>query len=237
MMKLLSRLLGNLLILTSVVGAGYVAVRFLEIPLATPEAPGRPVVSTGLQPSATGLSSGMGGSSAPRVVAPVAAGGAAGEAQPVLAAPAAALVEPRPITRLTIDGVGIDTEVVPADLVEKNGGTVWEVPAFKAGHAQYTAGAGQPGTAVLLGHVSSVRSGNVFERLDRMQIGDTVQAFSGDQAFPYQVTEILTVSRTDVGVMAPTETPTLAMFTCTGTWLPTIWDYTERLVVRAALVS
>lgn len=235
-MKLLSRLLGNLLILTSLVGAGYVVLQLLEIPLATPGMPGQPVVATGLQPSA-GLSSGMGGSSAARVAARAPGRVATGEAQAEMVAPVSAMLEPRPITRLIIERVGIETEVVPADLIEKNGGTVWEVPAFKAGHAQYTAGAGQPGTAVLLGHVSSVRSGNVFERLDRMQLGDTVQAFSGEESFTYQVTEILTVPRTDVGVMAPTETPTLAMFTCTGIWLPTIWDYTERLVVRAALVS
>ena len=33
------------------------------------------------------------------------------------------------------------------------------------------------------------------------------------------------------------ETASLTLITCTGLWLPTIWDYTERLVVRADLLD
>jgi len=29
----------------------------------------------------------------------------------------------------------------------------------------------------------------------------------------------------------------VSLITCTGVWLPTIWDYTERLVVRAELTQ
>src|SRR5687767_7310469 len=42
------------------------------------------------------------------------------------------------ITRLAVDRVGISADVVPARLVERDGGTTWEVPAFKVGHAEST---------------------------------------------------------------------------------------------------
>jgi sortase A len=140
-----------------------------------------------------------------------------------------------PITRVVVASIGLDTEVADAALVAVNGGYTWQVPAFKAGHAQSTAGAGQNGNAVLLGHVTSVHSGNVFANLDRVQIGDTVQVFSGDEQFIYTVDSTRAVPRTDSTVLDPTPTPTVSLITCTGLWLPAIWDYTERLVVRAEL--
>src|SRR5205807_8178289 len=65
-----------------------------------------------------------------------------------------------PITHVEIPAISLSADVVPAGLIERDGGVTWEVPAFKIGHAETTAGAGQPGNAVLLGHVTSVRSGN-----------------------------------------------------------------------------
>lgn len=140
-----------------------------------------------------------------------------------------------PITRVVVASIGLDTEVTDASLVPVDGGYTWQVPAFKAGHAQSTAGAGENGNAVLLGHVTSVHSGNVFADLNRVQVGDAVQVFSGDEQFIYTVDSTRVVPRTDSTVLDPTPTPTVSLITCTGLWLPTIWDYTERLVVRAEL--
>jgi len=140
-----------------------------------------------------------------------------------------------PITRVVLASIGLDTEVEDAALVPVDGGYTWQVPAFKAGHAQATAGAGQNGNAVLLGHVTSLHSGNVFADLDRVQVGDTVLVFSDDEQFIYTVDSTRAVPRTDSTVLDPTPTPTVSLITCTGLWLPTIWDYTERLVVHAEL--
>jgi hypothetical protein len=71
----------------------------------------------------------------------------------------------RPITRLVITSIDLDTDVVAAPLVDSAGVQTWQVPAFKAGHAQDTAGAGQRGNAILIGHVSSLNSGDVFKNL------------------------------------------------------------------------
>ena len=143
----------------------------------------------------------------------------------------------RPITRLVLPRIDLAADVVPAQLTERDGGETWSVPAFKVGHAEGTAGAGQPGNAVLLGHVTSLHSGNVFETLDRAAVGDLVQIFSNADEFDYQVTSVEHVPRTDTDVVAQGTQPTISMITCTGVWLPTIWDYTERLVVRAELVG
>jgi sortase A len=145
----------------------------------------------------------------------------------------------RSIARLAIDRAGITADVVPARLIERDGGTTWEVPAFKVGHAESTAGAGESGNAILLGHVSSLRSGNVFQDLERVELGDLVHVFTvGNTApFDYRVVAIDRVPRADRSVLEASQTPVVSLITCTGVWLPTMWDYTERLVVRAELMS
>src|SRR5205823_4898486 len=145
------------------------------------------------------------------------------------------LVESRPITRVVLPRIRLVADVVPAELVEQDGGLTWLVPSFKAGHAQYTAGAGQPGNGVLFGHVTSHSLGNVFEQLYRAHVGDLVQVFSETEEFDYQVVEVRAVSRTDVSVLAPTETASVSLITCTGDWNAALHDYMQRLVVRAEL--
>jgi LPXTG-site transpeptidase (sortase) family protein len=140
-----------------------------------------------------------------------------------------------PITRLTISSIDLDTRVAPAPQVDHDGTTTWDVPKFVAGHAEGTPGAGEVGNAILIGHVTSITLGNVFEHLAGVHSGDLIEVFSGQQAFDYRVTDIRSVSRSDVSVLEPTATPTVTLITCTGLWLPTVWDYTERLIVHAAL--
>jgi LPXTG-site transpeptidase (sortase) family protein len=140
-----------------------------------------------------------------------------------------------PITRLVIAGIDLDTAVVPAPLVEHAGATSWDIPKFVAGHAEGTPGAGESGNAILIGHVTSVTLGNVFEHLDGVHAGDRVSVFSAQREFGYRVVSVRNVSRSDVSVLDRTDAPALTLITCTGLWLPTVWDFTERLVVRAEL--
>lgn len=142
---------------------------------------------------------------------------------------------PRPITHVDIPAIGLSADVAPANLVALRGGLTWDVPGFKIGHAESTAGAGQPGNAVLFGHISSLNAGNVFAHLDRVRIGQVVQVFTDTREFDYTVVSTTHVARTDTSVLAQDSTRAVSLITCTGIWLPTIWDYTERLVVRAEL--
>ena len=221
-MRQVLRLVGNLLIGVSVLGLIALGAMVWLPPAASPAIPTTIqdlAVPAPVQAIAARLQSDIAGAPALRAD-PVVDFGTAPEL---------------PITRVVVASIGLDTEVDDAALVPIDGGYTWQVPAFKAGHAQSTAGAGQNGNAVLLGHVTSVHSGNVFADLNRVQVGDTVQVFSGDEQFIYTVDSTRAVPRTDSSVLDPTPTPTVSLITCTGLWLPTIWDYTERLVVRAEL--
>ncbi len=140
----------------------------------------------------------------------------------------------RPIARLSLPSIALDTPVVVAPYRAENGGT-WDVPPFVAGHAELTGAPGRPGNAVIFGHVTSVTLGNVFQDLDEARLGDLVQVWSDGDLFDYRVVEIRSVARDDVSVVQPTDTPSLTMITCTGAWLPLLQDYSHRLVVRAEL--
>jgi LPXTG-site transpeptidase (sortase) family protein len=158
------------------------------------------------------------------------------QAQPSAAPPGPAATPARPITRVVIPSIGLDAPAVPAGLVKQGGAITWDVPPYKIGHAQETAGAGGAGNAVLVGHVTSRSLGNVFEHLHQVGKGDAIHVFSADQQFEYQVVDTHSVGRTDVSVVQPTATPAVTLITCTGPWLPLVNDYAERLVVRAELV-
>jgi sortase A len=162
--------------------------------------------------------------------------GVAAPSATVTPAPEPTPAPPLPITRVVIPRTALDAETVPAHLIDRAGGHTWEVPAYKIGHADGTAGAGAPGNAVLVGHVTSQSLGNVFHDLDRVRVGDAVQVYSGQQRFDYRVVDVRTVGRTDVSVVSPTPAPSITLMTCTGVWLPVVSDYAERLVVRAELI-
>ena len=221
-MRRLLRYLGNLLVLTAfAVGASvFVASGGSSPPPAQIEAP----------PALAGVSA------PPTVIPTNIATPVASQIPPLVAVtptPEARL----PITHLVIASIDLDSDVVAAPLVESDGAQTWQVPAFKAGHADDTAGAGQRGNAVLMGHVSSLHSGDVFKNLDRVQVGDEVEVFSGERHFTYRVYETRAVPRTDLGMVEPTSEPIVSLFTCTGVWDPIAWDFTERLFIRAALVA
>lgn len=143
----------------------------------------------------------------------------------------------RQITWLSIPSIDLETDVVAAPIVENDDSLTWDIPKFVAGHAESSAGAGEVGNAVVLGHLVSRTLGNVFEHLDRTQPGDTVQVRSGSQQFVYTVVDVADVDRTDVDVLDSTATPTITLITCAGVWNPMLHDYMERLVVRGELVS
>jgi LPXTG-site transpeptidase (sortase) family protein len=147
---------------------------------------------------------------------------------------------PRPrlaVTHVAIRRIPLAADVVPARFVASDGGGTWEVPAFRAGHAQYTAGAGERGNAVLFGHLSSRDAGNVFRDLDRARAGDVVEIFSGAARFEYRAVDVRAVPRTELSIVQPTEVASVTLITCAGAWLPRERDYAERLVVRAELLS
>jgi LPXTG-site transpeptidase (sortase) family protein len=124
-------------------------------------------------------------------------------------------------------------EVVFAPLVRQGNDTTWAVPAYRVGHAQYTAGAGDVGNVVLIGHVSSLDAGSVFHDLHLMQMGDTIFVDSRVASYKYVVSYSKIVARSDVSVASWTPDRSLTLITCAGSWVPAIDDYASRLVIRA----
>jgi LPXTG-site transpeptidase (sortase) family protein len=133
--------------------------------------------------------------------------------------------------------IRLEADVQLSRVVNVRGGSTWEVPAFKVGHGEYSAGAGQPGNVVLLGHLTSLDAGSVFRDLHRTRPGNMVQVFSGDEAFDYVVVDVRSVPRMDLSWAQPTDVPSVSLVTCAGAWLPAIQDYALRLVVRAELIQ
>jgi len=142
----------------------------------------------------------------------------------------------RPITRVAIPRIGLTADVVFARMRQYGTERTWEVPPFKVGHGQYTAGAGQTGVAVLFGHVSSQFDGSVFQTLHRANVGDVVQVYSGAQRFDYRVVDKRIVLPNDLSVLDPVGPASLVVITCAGVWVPSQNDYSERLVLRAVLI-
>jgi sortase A len=69
-----------------------------------------------------------------------------------------------------------------------------------------------------------------FYHLDKVQNGDTVAVLWHGKKYHYTVVETKRVPATETAVEAPTDTPTLTLYTCTPLWNPK-----DRLVVRATL--
>lgn len=169
------------------------------------------------------------------VVTPIVAVLPLGSDDPSIRRPAAQAISGAPITHLAIPSIQLDTAVVPAPLVEHDGASTWSVPRFVAGHAEGSAGPGEPGNAVVIGHVTSLTLGHVFEHLDQVKAGDDVLVSSFERTLAYRVTGVESVDRTAVSVLDATSRPTLTLLTCSGVWLPVIGDYSQRLIVHAEL--
>lgn len=100
---------------------------------------------------------------------------------------------------------------------------------YTVGHYPETAGPGEKGNYVLLGHRNYVY-GHYFRRIDELNPGDEVIIKKDLETYTYIVTESFVVSPEEVWVLDTTEEAVLTMITCT----PMI-TYTDRLIVRAVI--
>jgi|SRR5579859_2092865 len=154
--------------------------------------------------------------------------------------------------RIRIPSLGMDAPIIPVGM-DRYG--AMEAPG--AGHPasdpiwatafwwQFGALPGQPGNAVLAGHVDrNDGSRAIFWNLRQIQPGDqiTITNQTG-QTFTFQVTHIQAFSNPDGGpndpviqqVFGPTNTANLNLITCSGAWIGT--EYNKRLVVFSTLIT
>ena len=143
--------------------------------------------------------------------------------------------------RLEIPGIGVDTRL--QRLGRAQNGTV-EVPKGareweEAGWYEGGTRPGDPGSAVILGHVDSTAGPAVFYRLHELRRGDRVEvvraggsrvAFTVDRVEQYDKRRFPTAE-----VYYPTLIPRLRLVTCGGTFDPESRHYRDNVIVFATL--
>ena len=143
---------------------------------------------------------------------------------------------PLPV-RLEIPKIGVASSVIP--LGRAADGTV-EVPPWKvAGWYARGPRPGDPGSAVILGHVDSTGGPAVFFRLRELRRGDRIEVRRADGSrvrFVVQRTAQYDKRRfpTD-DVYYPTLTPALRLVTCGGEFDYTSGHYRSNIIVFARL--
>jgi sortase A len=136
------------------------------------------------------------------------------------AAPASLLLPGQAVVHLEIPTIGVDQFVVEGTGKED----------LKQGPGHYTGSPmpGQPGNAAIAGHRTTY--GAPFERLDDLKAGDTIVATTGAGRFSYAVSEKLTVTPSETGVLDDFGDNRLTLTTCTPKF-----SAQRRLVVVARL--
>jgi hypothetical protein len=112
------------------------------------------------------------------------------------------------------------------------------VPADVAGWYEGGPRPGQPGPAVILGHVDSQKGPGIFFDLGRLKKGAAVAVDRADgSTVTFHVTSISRVPKTRFPtdlVYAPTLQPTLRLVTCGGTFDYSRRSYRDNVIVYAA---
>jgi Sortase domain len=140
--------------------------------------------------------------------------------------------------RLEIDRIGVSTGL--ERLGRARDGTV-EVPSEWGVAGWYAGGTrpGDPGSAVILGHVDSKSGPAVFYRLRELRPGDLVEVVQAGGArvrFAVERTEQVDKRRFPTAdVYYPTLTPMLRLVTCGGSFDPATGHYRSNLIVYATL--
>lgn len=136
---------------------------------------------------------------------------------------------------LTIPKINITTPIVfEPSIAEANVQKALETGVVHYGN---TANPGQVGNSVIFGHSSNDwdKPGGykfIFVLLEKLAVGDTYSIDYKGVRYEYQIYERKVILATDVGVVAPTATPTSTLITCwpTGT-------SQKRLIVRGKQTS
>lgn len=144
-------------------------------------------------------------------------------------------------TRLVIPSIGVDAPFTALDLDSK--GQLEPPPADDTNLVGWYAkgvSPGEPGTAIIAGHVDTKTSAAVFARLSELEKGDRfrVQRADGTRA-TFVVDEAESFEKDafpDERVYADTPDAQVRLITCAGAYDRAAQDYTENLVVFARLV-
>ena len=156
------------------------------------------------------------------------------------AVPEAEANVPQPV-RITVDGTGIDLEVIPVG-VEDNGAMTLPNNHYQAGWYRYGPAPGAAaGSAVLAAHVDSRTEQLPIAGLKDVAVGTIVNVTREDGSVQRYATEgvenIAKRSLDGHNLFNRTGEPRLKLVTCGGAWLEAKGDYEDNVVLTAAPVS
>ena len=153
---------------------------------------------------------------------------------PVDLDPGASAAGGRP-TRLRIPSIGVDT---PLEALALDAAGRLESPKVYGKAGWYTGGAvpGEPGPAVVAGHVDSRTGPAVFYRLRDLDPGARVEVESEGQWLVFEVTAVERYAKSEFPsnrVYGPTPVPELRLITCGGEFDLAGHSYRDNVVVYA----
>ena len=143
-----------------------------------------------------------------------------------------------PPVAVDIPTIGVAAVVDPLS-IDRDG--FLQVPTDFSRVGWYAGGSkpGDPGPAVLVGHIDSYAGAAVFYALDKLQRGDDVIVRRADGSqVTFTVQRSASYKKTDFptkDVYGSTEAPTLRLITCTGNFDDSAHSYEDNLVVYATL--
>jgi sortase (surface protein transpeptidase) len=139
-----------------------------------------------------------------------------------------------------IDAIGLTSSLLPLGL--RDDGTL-EVPEVASQAGWFSGGVlpGEPGPAVIVGHVDSYLGSAVFARLHELTPGDRIEVVRSDgSSVTFAVERIDQYPKaffpTDL-VYGGSSEPELRLITCGGTFDRSAHSYEDNLVVYASLVA
>jgi len=145
---------------------------------------------------------------------------------------------PRPV-RIVIPSIGLSAPVVPLGL---NPDRTLQVPRHFGDTGWFRGGPepGEPGAAVIVGHVGSRSGPAVFYRLREVRVGELVAIrLQGGSTVRYVVNSTVRVRKSRFPtkrVYAKTKQPTLRLITCAGKLNRSTGHHPDNYIVFASIV-
>jgi sortase (surface protein transpeptidase) len=145
--------------------------------------------------------------------------------------------------RVRIPSIGVTANIISVGLNAKGEVAVPSLATpMLAGWYDRGAAPGQPGAAVLLGHVDSAATGPaVFYKLGDLRPGDLVYVTRKDnRTVVFEVTSVALYSQSSFPaslVYGPTPNPTLRLVTCGGDFDSHTHHYVDRTIAFASYVG
>ena len=142
-------------------------------------------------------------------------------------------------TALSIPAIGVDTSIVGLGL---NADGSAQVPSDTTQVGWFSGGPapGQPGPAVILGHVDSYQGPGVFFDLHDLQSGAQIDVTVGSTVKVFAVEQVDTYSKDQFpteAVFGPVPDRALRLVTCGGPFDRTVGHYQDNVVVYAVEIS